>query len=152
MTEVQLKTRVGLLLIISHFVTILLIVILYLPGGFLFEEMTTIIALIIPMFSVYTTAIIKYIIDSKHQTETHSKPVTWAYIFIAFAIPSLFVLFLIAIILMKAFNLGFTSFEQLKIMIAVSQIIFGTYIGLVISSMFDINQSKSQKTADGATK
>ena len=51
MTEVQLKSRVGLFLIISHFSIILFIVILYLFNGFLFEEMTTAIALIIPMFS-----------------------------------------------------------------------------------------------------
>jgi hypothetical protein len=143
MTEVQLKSRIGIFLIMSHFFLILLIMILYLFGGFLFEEVTTTIALIFPMFSIYTTAIIKNIIANRTQRQTWSKDVTRDYIFITFFIPSIFIVFLISIIFIKVFNI--TTFEQFKIMLGVSETVFGTYVGLVLSSMFDVKHSQGDK-------
>ncbi|MCP4348644.1 MAG: hypothetical protein GY795_24455 [Desulfobacterales bacterium] len=141
MTEAQLRTRIGLFLIISHFSIILSVVVLQIFGGFLFEEMTTTVALIIPMFSIYTTAIIKNIISNKILTEKRSERVTREYIFITFMIPSVFVLFLVAIIILKSLNT--VSFEQFKIMLTVSETVFGTYVGLVLASFFDIKESKN---------
>ncbi len=115
---------------------------LYFFGGFLFEEMTTTIALIIPMFSIYTTSIIKYIIANKNKIETELKLINKAYAFIAFAIPLIFVLLILSIVFMKVFNIGFSSFEQFKTMLAISETAFGAYIGLVLTSLFEISQSK----------
>ena len=143
MTEVQLKSRVGLFLIISHFSIILFIVILYLFNGFLFEEMTTAIALIIPMFSIYTTAIIKHIIANRTQRQAWSKTGTGEYTFIVFFIPSLFVFFLVVIVFLNVFNV--VAFEQFKIMLGMSETAFGTYVGLILSSMFEIKESQSDK-------
>ncbi len=140
MTESQLKSRIGIFLIISHFSIIILVIILYLLGGFLFDEMTTTVALIIPMFSVYTTAIVKHIIANKNQGRSWSKSTTSEYTFIVFLIPSLFISFLVAINFIKVFNL--VTFEQFKIMLAIGETVFGAYVGLVLSSMFEIKASQ----------
>lgn len=142
MTETQLKTKVGLFLIISHIAIIMLVIILYLAGGFLFDEMTTTIALIVPMFSIYTTAIIKYIILNKTKTEVEAKQKSKEYTFISLFFPLLFVFFLIAIIVLKASNIGFSTFEQFKAMLAISETAFGSYIGLILYSFFEINLVK----------
>ena len=136
MTKTQIKTRVGLFLIISHFTIVILVVILSLFGGYKFEEMTTTIALIVPMFSVYTTAIIKYIIKNSQRTKAESDFVTKEFAFITFFIPSLFVALLAAITVLKSLNIGFKNFEQFKTMLAICETVFGAYIGLLISSLF----------------
>ena len=142
MTEIDLKNRIGLFIIIFHFLSIILILILYLLNGFLFDEMTTTIALVIPMFSIYTTTIIKRIISSKLKSNLNSPHVSNEYVFITFFIPSLFIAFLYVIILLKAFNIGFNSFEEFKIMLAVTETAFGTYMGIVLSSLFDPQKKK----------
>lgn len=140
MTEAQLRIKVGLFLITSHLFIIILLIIMYLIGGFLFEEMTTAIALIIPMFSIYTTAIIKYILANKNQTTDSSNLVNTAYNFVAYFIPAIFVFFIISIIALKAFSIGFSSFEHFKIMLAIGETAFGTYAGLVLTSLYNIDK------------
>jgi len=142
MTEEQLKTRIGLFLIVSHLVIIIpLVIVLYLYGGFLFEEMTTAIALIVPMFSAYLAAIINYIISNKKKKRAKkSEDISNEFIFIAFLLPSLFIIFLISIILLKAFNIGFSTFEQFKIMLTLGESAFGIYAGYILKSLFDIER------------
>jgi hypothetical protein len=112
----------------------------HLFGGFLFDEMTTAIALILPMFSIYTTSIIKYILANKNQITDSSNLVSKAYKFIAYSIPAIFVLFIISVITLKACSIGLSSFEHFKIMITIGETAFGTYVGLVLTSLYDIEQ------------
>jgi hypothetical protein len=43
---------------------------------------------------------------------------------------------------MKAFNKGFSNFEQFKTMLAIGETAFGTYVGLVLSSIFELDIKK----------
>jgi|LakMenEpi03Aug12_release.lakeMendotaPanAssembly.Ray.scaffolds.fasta_scaffold331958_2 hypothetical protein len=142
MKESQLKNAIGIFIILSYFLVILLTLVVWLLGGLLFEEMTTTIALIIPMFSLYLTAILKYIIANKMPQTMREKRLSKVYIFISFLIPILFLIVLITIILMKSFNVGFSDFEQFKIMLGVIQTAFGAYMGLILSSLFEIEGSQ----------
>jgi len=144
MTESALKNKIGFLLIIANFAVIILTFVFYLIGGFLFDEMTTVVALIVPMFSVYTTAIIKNFIDNKNVTRDSSKSVNKQYIFISWLFPSAFSIYLISVIVLKAYNVGFSSFEQFKTMLVASETIFGAYAGLVLASMFEIEKKNGE--------
>jgi hypothetical protein len=140
MTELQLKNRVGIFLIIANILVIITTLILFLFSGFLYDEMTTTISLIVPMFSVYSTAIIKSIIENKRDIQDNSQLVTSQYVFISWFLPIVFTIYLIALIFLKAFNIGFTSFEQFKGLLVASETIFGAYVGLIVSSMFNIKK------------
>lgn len=144
MTEHKLRDRVGLFLIISNILVVVAAIALYFLGGFLFDEITTTIALIVPMFSVYTTAIIKSIIANKQELVDSSPLVSGAYVFIAWLFPIVFTLYLIALVFLKAYNVGFSSFEQFKAFLIASETIFGAYLGLVLSSMFRITKERSR--------
>jgi len=141
MTEAQNKSIVGLLLVFSHFGIIIMIFVFYVLGGFLFDEMTTSIALVAPMFSLYTTAIFKHFIKRKRKTKAKAELLTKEYIIISLFVPSVFVLFLGTIVVLKAYNFGLSSFEEFKIMLGVGESVFGIYIGLVLSSAFDPSQA-----------
>jgi hypothetical protein len=136
MTELELKNKLGLFLITSHFLIVVIIIVLYFFNGFLFEEMTTSVALISPVFAVYTTAIVKFFIANQTLTRRKSRKLTSSFITISFAIPSIFVIAVIAITLLKAFNIGFSSYEQYKQLFAILEAVFAIYIGYVISSLF----------------
>jgi hypothetical protein len=137
MREERLKTTLGLYIVVAHFAIILLIVAFWFSDYFLFEEMTTALALIIPMFATYTTVIIRNIIDEMHPTQRESKEVTVAFTFISFFIPSLFTFFIAALIILKALNIGFDSFEQFKILLGLAETIFALYVGQIISKLFN---------------
>lgn len=142
MTENKLKDEIGIFIILANLLVVGVALTLYFLGGFLFEEITTTIALIVPMFSVYTTAIIKSIIDHRNESVDSSAQVTKSYVFIVWIFPVLFTAYLVSLVLLKSYNIGFSSFEQFKTFLIASETIFGTYVGLVLSSMFRIKQDK----------
>lgn len=125
-----------------------LVVILFLFGGFLFEEMTTTISLIIPMFAAYTTAILKYAIKNKEQINVKSKELNKVFVFISYSIPSLFIVFMVSLIILKACNIGFSSFEKFKLTLVSSETMFGAYIGFIISSLFETEKEDKNDKND----
>lgn len=145
MTDIRLKNQIGILVILANLIVIALTLALYLAGGFLFEEMTTIIALIVPMFSVYTTAILKNIVATRTDVHTVGSPVTKQYVFVSWLIPLVFCIYLVTLISLKSLNIGFNSFDQFKTMLVGSETIFGAYVGVILSSMFDIRRKKKKR-------
>jgi len=135
--ENNLRNTIGVFIVISNMLMIIAVFVFYISGGFLFDEMTTSISLIAPMFSIYTTLIIKNIVANKNKTISDSKVVTKTYGFIAFLMPSVFILFMLIIIALKAFNIGFASFEQFKTTLALGETVFGAYVGMVFSPLFE---------------
>jgi hypothetical protein len=137
MTERRLKDRLSLFVITSHFGILVLVIVLWLAGGFLTEEMTTTIAIIAPFLAVYATAVIKYITDERYRVEHEGKPINNIFALVTFAIPSAFVTIVAAAIILKAFNYGLTTFENFKLMLATTETVFGVYVGQLIFSLFE---------------
>lgn len=142
MTEVQLKNVIGLFLVIGHFAIILLLLLLYFSGGFLFEEMTTTLSLISPMLASYTTVVIRHILMHKRPSARGRTPVSFPFILITFMLPSLFLFFIGGLVLFKAHNIAFETFEQFKTLLAAGETIFGVYIGHVVASLFEEHKPK----------
>ncbi len=136
MTERQVRTRVGIFLVVSHVAILLLLVLLSLAGGFTWPELTTSIALIVPVFVGSTTAIVKSFIDNRKQVENQSPAMHGAFVVIAFLLPGVFVGFLGLIIMLKAFNWGIADFEHFKGLLALGETGFAVYPGYVIQSLF----------------
>lgn len=138
MTENSLKITVGLSVVLAYFSLIILVIILWVMGGFMFDEMTTTTALIFPMFGVYTSAIINYILENRKIVDDKSDVVTKASLFISFFLPCVFIVGLCSIILLKAQYSAFSDFEQFKVALGVLQTAFGVYMGLLLTTLFDI--------------
>jgi len=144
MTELRLRNQIGIMLVICNLLVVASTLTLFFLNGFLFDEMTTTIALIVPMFSVYTTAIIKSIIANRAKAKDDGPAVSSQYVFISWLFPSIFTMYLISLVFLKAFNIGFSSFEQFKMSLVASETIFGAYVGLIVSSMFNIGKRKEE--------
>ncbi len=136
MTERQVRTRVGIFLVVSHIAILLLLVLLSLADGFTPPELTTSIALIVPVFAGSTTAIVKSFVDNRKQVADQSPAMDRPFVVIAFLLPGVFVGFLVLIIVLKAFNWGIADFEHFKGFLALGETGFAVYLGYVIQSLF----------------
>jgi hypothetical protein len=134
MTQTAFKNRLGITLVMTHFAIILYTLGCYFAHGFHFDELTTSISLMAPLFASYTTVIIR---DMLQETiVVNDRPANSALVFITFFLVSAFGIYLFVLVSVKAFNLGFGEFDQFKILLAISETVFGVYIGQIISSTY----------------
>jgi hypothetical protein len=148
MKNLSFKTQVGLGFVISHFLILILILVCKFMGGFSFDELTTTIGLVIPLFATYTSSIIKDIVKNAQVTATIENSYSAPFRFITLFLIGLFFAYLVLIIILKAFNYGFENFEQFKILLGLSEAIFGAYIAQIIFSMYDHISTKSSEKPD----
>jgi hypothetical protein len=136
MTESKTRTALGLFLVVSHFAVLLLIITLHFFGGCKFDEMTTAIAIITPMLASFTTVIVNQVITERSLVADASENVSTPFVFLSFFFPVLFVGYLVAVILLRAFNLAIENFEHFKGLLALGETAFAVYIGQFIRSLF----------------
>jgi len=136
MKKNKLQNILGVYLILSHFGIIVLIFILFLPMND-FSQLTTTLGLIVPMFSLYTTAIIRFIVKNMENTINSEKSVSKMFTFISFLIPSLFVVYLSSIIVLKTYNFALSDFDDFTIIIGLSESFFGIYVGQIIVNLYE---------------
>ncbi|WP_147289960.1 hypothetical protein [Crenobacter cavernae] len=144
MTERQLKYALGVTIIISHVTLLLLCIALYFLAAFTMQELTTLLAIVVPVFSVYTTSVVSFVISDKHIASDKTNKVTNTYAVLSFAFP-LFTALLIGVsVIMKAYNNGFDNFEDFKRFLITIETLFGAYMGALIYSLF--GKPKSNRT------
>jgi hypothetical protein len=137
MEKNKFKNRLAILLILSHVIAIVQVIVLYFSIGFKISELTTTLSMLTPIFTVYTTLIIKNIIENKVKvTDTSQVEFTETYVFISFFIATGFTIYLFTINLLKAFNIGFSEFDNYKTLLGISETLFGLYLGQIIPDVY----------------
>ncbi|WP_431113229.1 hypothetical protein [Variovorax paradoxus] len=137
MTERQLKYRAGLFLIASHVGLVIFAIILFFNKGFNIDEFTTVMAVITPVFTGYTTSIVAFIIKDAKTMEDTSARVSGAYVGLSFGMPALLVVMVAVAVGMKAFNYVFANFEDFKRFLLLLESLFAAYAGMFVYSLFE---------------
>ena len=137
MTESGTRSAVGVFLIIAQVVVVVLAIAIHIKHGLTFEELTTTIALILPMFAVHTAAIAKYFTTHRTAVADESPKVNGTFAFLAFLMPVLFALYLAGVLLARGFGIAFVAPEQLKWAIGLAETIFAVYLGIFLGSLFE---------------
>jgi hypothetical protein len=114
MKQYVLKSIVSSIILIGHFLIIILILEMYFRGGFTFSEATTAISVFLPITSVYTSTIINDIIANMEIDQRTKKRYSLGFALISCIITLMFIIYLVTIIIAKAYNLGIADFEQFK--------------------------------------
>jgi hypothetical protein len=139
MKQSRFKNIVSALLILSHFVAIILVILSYFLKGFEFNQFTTTIGLIIPIFATYTTYIVQDMVKNKDIKPPKTEPqLNKIYIFTTIFLISLFSIYIISIIILKSMNAVLEDFDKFKTMLMLGEAMFGVYIGKLISDLFSI--------------
>lgn len=138
MTKDGVKTAVGVALIAGQFSALLLIIVGYFGGGFKFSEMTTAIAITAPVFAAYTTVIVRSLLASSGQNALVGERDTVRPVFavISLGLPIFFISFVLIVIAAWIWSKGFDSFEEFKVMLGLSEVIFGVYLGAIVKALY----------------
>jgi len=137
MTEGSLRRNVSYGLITAHFFLILLVFLIWAFQGFTFSEMTTTVAVLLPLFATHTAAIAKYLVKNRVAVvDANAKTITAEFRFLALFPPTAFVLLILVLILLKAFNVAFTTFDDFKISLALCESIFGVYVTSIVTALY----------------
>jgi hypothetical protein len=150
MTEHELKVKLGVTLVASHFGILMLLMVLFAAGGFRFEDFTTTVAIIVPMFAGYSTAVTTFIVNDRHSRNTRSPRVSSVYTMMSFAFPLVFTLILASAILAQSFGVVFRDFEQFKQALVLIEGTFAIYVGRFVYSMFERPKSLVPAPKGGA--
>ena len=148
MKQYVLKSVVSSIILIGHFSIIILILVMYFRGGFTFSEATTTISVFLPITSVYTSTIIKDIIANKELNQRTQKRYSLGFVLISCIISLMFIIYLLTIIIVKAYNLGIADFDQFKVLLVLGETIFAAYVGQIVHAMFSAG---STEAAEGAS-
>src|SRR4051794_39011310 len=83
----RLKRTITILMVVSHLLTFFWLLVLYFLGGFAFDELTTSIALLMPLFAGFTTMIVKDAIAEAAPAAAPAviRDLPWSYAFLILA-------------------------------------------------------------------
>jgi hypothetical protein len=144
-TERQLRYRSGVFLIILHVFVLLSIVLLRFLGGFEKQEFTTLMGVVMPMFSGYTSAIITFIVKDRHVLVDTSQKVTGVYAGLLFGLPTLLVVVISTAIWLQAYKRAFENFEDFKTFVMAFESAFAVYVSVVVYALFEPKALTPQK-------
>jgi len=136
MKQHVLKAIVSSIILIGHFVTLVLILVMYLHSGFTFSEATATVSIFLPITGFYTSAIVKDVITNKEKKRHSKKKYSIGFVLLSCTITLLFTMYILAIIIIKAYNLGIADFGQFKALLLLGETIFAAYIGQIVHAMF----------------
>src|ERR1700694_4576154 len=129
MTERKLKHLLGIFLVASHFTLILLCLALYAMAAFRLDELTTILAIVVPVVAGYTTSVVAFFISDRHTFVDETKRVNGIFAAVSF-VPALIIFTVIAAsIFLKAYNQVFANFEDFKRVLLLIESFFAIYAG-----------------------
>ncbi|MEL6439297.1 MAG: hypothetical protein AAFQ80_08610 [Cyanobacteria bacterium J06621_8] len=138
MNEIKLKNQVSIFLIVSQFTLVIIVFICHLFGGYTFSELTDTIALMLPMLTIYTSGMLKYIISTRNDTVAiaANRQVNKTFVFLIWFLTGLFVFSLLTIILLAAYKY-ISDFEQFKVLLVIIETSFGAFTGSLVSALID---------------
>ncbi len=135
MTRHQARTLLGVGLVCAHILMLGLLLVFYLLSGFTFQEMTTTMQLIGPVFVAYVTVVLRWFLASGRRRGSGRKA-SGTYLFFTLVPPCSFVLFLLVLIWAKAVN-WLEDFSVFKALLALGETTFAAYLGVLMESLFN---------------
>jgi Na+/proline symporter len=98
--------------------------------------MTTLLAVVIPMFAGTSTVIVRYFAQHRHDSPK-GKRVNVAFATLTWLLPVVFTFTILLTIVLRATNRAFDDFDQAKLFLAGLEALFVAYIAYVLAPLFD---------------
>lgn len=145
MTVSQLRAKISRFILVSNSILFAVCLMFFVFKGLDEEELTTLIGMLAPITSVYLAAIIKFAVANPQGIPPgDNKTVNKLYVNITYwAIPTHFVVLLLAISLFATGN--FINFNALKLTFLLIETFFGAYVGIILASLFKIDNNDTKK-------
>jgi hypothetical protein len=134
MSAKLVRITAALEILFGHILSFVCTVVLWTRGGYTFDEMINVFALIGPILAAYLSAIINYSFAPDALRETTKLSVLASIFSVVF--PLLFMAALISILYLRAYGFGITSMDQLFKAIGAVETIVGVYVGIIVKNLF----------------
>ncbi|MFC1805901.1 hypothetical protein ACFL09_02850 [Planctomycetota bacterium] len=135
MRDRSLRVLVGFLLIGFQIMLLPILLWSYRGGGLKFPELTTTLAIVLPMLATHTVVAVEYFIRHRHKVG-RSRRVTAPYAVISILFPICFFGALYTLIFMNHYTVLFESFDQFKWALGAAEMLFGVYVAKTAASLF----------------
>lgn len=135
MKEQTLNARLAQTVVGTHFLTLLCLLIYFLKGGFTFDEFRSTMALVLPMFAVFTTMAVRQTLDSLHSADS-SVCVKGADATTLLVFPVCFLVLLLASIVAYGEARVFSSFGEFTWTLTAIESGFGVFVGQIVKKMW----------------
>ena len=145
MTIEKLRNKISRFVLISNGILYTLVILFYAFYGFDEEELLTLIALLTPLTAIYLGNMIKFVVETRFQVGNVESSIKVSKLYVSVTtvvIYSHFVILILAISAKALFN--FISFSDLQIIFTVVEGLFGTYSGLISSSLFKVEDEEAK--------
>jgi DMSO reductase anchor subunit len=134
MKESRLKAIIFIFMILAKFLTLLAILIEYATDGLEKSEMFSSIALIMPLFAVYITVILKDLMSNPYKEKQESKYLKTSLTLMTFIVFPIYALSIIGVIILA--GSGKIAGEELQPILGIIESVFGIYVGQVVTTLF----------------
>jgi hypothetical protein len=139
MSESRLKSLIAGSFLCSQVITFVSLAIINSLGGFdeRHGEMNTIWMLILPMFTVYTTTIVKTVVaEHGAGSQSQSRRVNPLFTGLALSLILVYSLLIPALVWCRGMNFLISSFDELKLYLTLTQTGFAVYLGLIVDALY----------------
>lgn len=148
-SEWILKERIAFFMVTSHAGLIFLTIWFAACGGFTFNQATTTLGLIGPLFVGYTSVIVSFYVRHRHESDHVDSPtVNRGYTVLSWFFPVFLASLLLAAILGYVYGKGIEEFDNFVKAIGIIEGICGIYVGQFIYSMFEGKAIKGGRRQD----
>ena len=138
MKESSLKKQILVFMLIAKFITVCYILFHWQTGGFSMTETLATITLILPLFTVYITLMIKDAVKNPYKTtevKEQEKRIKGSFRTLTYIVLPIYLLLILYLISLKPRPNAFT-FENLQTAVAAVESGFGIYIAQIIFAVF----------------
>ena len=138
----QLRTTLGRQILIFNGLIIVMTIVYYFLGGFDTEELSSLLTLLTAVSAIYLGSLFKYLGGSIAKAEALDapEPAAGPGKLVLWIVPVHFML-LTGIISAKAFTQ--ITFQEMNIFLGLVEAVFGSYLGVIISQVFNAKKVES---------
>jgi energy-converting hydrogenase Eha subunit A len=133
-TLTNVRNTTGIVILFGHMMCSLLLIVFWLRGGYTFDEMVNIFALIAPMFAAYLSLIVNFAF--RPPISDPRKPLSELATVFSLVFPISFISLMALAITLKAFNAGLYRMEDLVKFIGIIETVMGGYTASVVKNLF----------------
>jgi hypothetical protein len=143
MTDAQVRTGVGLFWIAAHLIVLATILVCYSMGGFEFDQMTTLLAVVIPMFAGVTLVVVRFVARHRYDLR-RGRRVSGMYAALVWIFPVAFTIVVLWVVIGRATNRVFETFDQAKLFLGILEALFVTYVANLLAPLFGATPDEMQ--------
>jgi lysylphosphatidylglycerol synthetase-like protein (DUF2156 family) len=146
-TDAQLRTRIGLFWVAAHVAVVLTILGCYSFGGFEFDELTTLLAVVVPLFAGVTLVVVRFFTQHRHSL-AQGRPVSVPYVTLVWLFAVAFAVTVLWAIIGRATNRVFATFDQAKIFLASLEGLYVVYVTNLLAPLFGVKPEEMAQRDD----